>query len=283
MILYLFDADVKEKVALRESAGRHKPDPMMLADMQAMERAVALNLKAFVQAYTETVPQVGAAWAECAGGVAAFTGRGSPLTTVKGSGPEVAEQDLEQVEDFYRGRGAGAVRLEVAPWLSEDSRELLRRRGYKTAGTEDVVALAAPKATAETPVVEMPPEAWPEVMRLGYELSDESPWREMVRAAAGLPGARLLGLRDDAGEWIACAQMVGYGRVIILGCDGTIPAARGRGAQTALIRARLGMVSSGSLVMAEVAPGSGSERNYLRCGFRIAYSRTHCVKQFGGR
>jgi hypothetical protein len=29
------------------------------------------------------------------------------------------------------------------------------------------------------------------------------------------------------------------------------------------------------MAVAEVEPGSTSERNYLRCGFTIAYTRTH--------
>jgi hypothetical protein len=66
------------------SAGFAQPD---LELMPKLERAVARNLQDYVAAYRHLAPQVGAAGIEVAGGVAAFTGIDSPLTTVKGTGP----------------------------------------------------------------------------------------------------------------------------------------------------------------------------------------------------
>jgi hypothetical protein len=71
---------------------------------------------------------------------------------------------------------------------------------------------------------------------------------------------------------------VTFDDVAILGDDETVPGARRRGAQAALIAARVRAVPAGKIVMAEVAPDSGSERNYLCCGFEIAYARTHYVR-----
>ena len=45
-----------------------------------------------------------------------------------------------------------------------------------------------------------------------------------------------------------------------------------------LIRARLDLVRRGVVAVAEVNPGAGSERNYLRSGFQIAYQRRHYTK-----
>ena len=87
----------------------------------------------------------------------------------------------------------------------------------------------------------------------------------------------MYGVRDGV-RWIGCAQAVTYDDVVIFGNDGTDPAERGRGVQTALITGRLEALPAGTLVTAEVAPGSGSERNYLRCGFQIAYERTSYVR-----
>jgi hypothetical protein len=61
----------------------------------------------------------------------------------------------------------------------------------------------------------------------------------------------------------------------------TSSSSRGRGAQRALIEGRLQTVAATAIVAAEVAPGSGSERNYLRCGFRVAYTRSHDVRSLG--
>jgi hypothetical protein len=70
---------------------------------------------------------------------------------------------------------------------------------------------------------------------------------------------------------------VPYNDVVVFGNDATLPTARRHGAQTALIEARLNATPEGVIATAEVAPGSGSERNYLRCGFVVAYTRSHYV------
>ena len=82
--------------------------------------------------------------------------------------------------------------------------------------------------------------------------------------------------------WIACAQVVRTGGdVVVFGNDGTGPGARGRGAQQALIIERLRALPAGTTAVAEVEPGGTSERNYLRCGFTIAYTRTHHARVLG--
>ena len=111
-------------------------------------------------------------------------------------------------------------------------------------------------------------------MRQSSELPDESPSRELLIAAAHLPHSWLYGIRQNDRR-VACGQSVAYDDVVIFGNDGTLPEARRRGWQTALIEERLQALPSGRIVTAEVAPGSGSERNYLRCGFHVAYTRAH--------
>ena len=91
--------------------------------------------------------------------------------------------------------------------------------------------------------------------------------------SALLPGSLRLGVRAG-GRVIACGQAVTDEDAVIFGNYNTIADARRRGAQTALIQARLAMAETSALAIAEVAPGSGSERNYVRCGFEIAYTRS---------
>ena len=119
----------------------------------------------------------------------------------------------------------------------------------------------------------MPRRVWVDVLGRTSEMPDGSPTDALITAAAHLSGAQLCGVREDD-RWIACAQSVAYGDVVIFGNDGTLPEARRQGAQTALIDARLAAAPAEGIAMAEVAPGSGSERNYLRCGFQIAYARS---------
>lgn len=247
-------------------------------EIRAIERAVAANLAAYVTAYRSVAPEIGADAIKIAGGVAAFCGTDSPLTTVKGV-TEIGVDDCERVEAFFRERGANRVIFETAPRVSESSPRILEQRGYRVRGQEHVlvrrqVVHNEPGFKAEP----LPGKEWPEVMRRAFELPDTPAMRALVGAAGELKDAQLLGLRKE-GFWVACAQRVRYDNVVIFGCDGTLPEARGRGAQRALILQRLQEIGSQGVVTAEVAPGSVSERNYLRCGFEIAYARTHYTRE----
>ncbi len=146
-------------------------------------------------------------------------------------------------------------------------------------GHEDVVVTTSgvvpPRLDARPrPIVsDATVQEWPELMRDSYELEYGSATWALTVASARLTGSRLYAVRDGD-WWIACAQSAVYDRFAIFGNDGTRPEARGRGAQRALIEARLAALPAGMVVAAEVEPGSGSERNYLRSGFAIAYTRT---------
>ena len=64
--------------------------------------------------------------------------------------------------------------------------------------------------------------------------------------------------------------------------DSTVPAARAKGVQSAVIQARLAMAAEQGcdLAMASTAPGSISQRNYERLGFQVVYTRVMLVKTF---
>jgi GNAT superfamily N-acetyltransferase len=235
--------------------------------VENVERAFGRNLRDFVEA------SPGGVSVDCAGGVAAYLGAQSPLTTVKGSGPALGDADIDAVEEFFRARGSERAMFELAPWVSAEG---LRRRGYEVAGEEDVVVRRQPFEAPEPglDVVGVTAAEWPALQFRANDAADETPWREIVAMCAALPGAMRFGVRDGA-AWIACAEVMTAGDVAIFGNDATCPSARGRGAQTATILARLRAVAPLGVqwIAAEVAPGSVSERNYLRCGFEIAYRR----------
>jgi GNAT superfamily N-acetyltransferase len=243
--------------------------------MAAVERAVARNLAEYVAAVSVEVPGLGATSVAVGGGVAAFTGAGSPLTTVKGA-HGLAAHDLDAIESFFRDRGHTAATVELAPWPDDGTALLLAARGYQAAEREDVVTAVAPVTALRvpgTPLVEVVGlDAWPDLVRGSYEDEEGSPTWSLVVASARLADIRIVGVRAE-GHWVGGAQSVPYGEVVIFGNDGTHPDHRGRGIQRALIEDRLTTVPAGAIVAAEVAPGSQSERNYLRCGFRLGYTR----------
>jgi N-acetylglutamate synthase-like GNAT family acetyltransferase len=103
----------------------------------------------------------------------------------------------------------------------------------------------------------------------------------IVEACAVLPDAIRFGVIDRTGAWIACAELLPAADVGLFANDATLESARGRGVHTAIIQERLRAVTAGefSLLAAEVAPGSTSERNYFRCGFYLAYTRAHYARR----
>jgi hypothetical protein len=92
-------------------------------------------------------------------------------------------------------------------------------------------------------------------------------------------GRAYLALLD--GEPIGTGSLSVVNDVALLAGASTIPRARRRGAQLALLHARLrDAVEAGCTVAMMCArPGSASQRNAERHGFRIAYTRTKWGKR----
>jgi GNAT superfamily N-acetyltransferase len=69
-------------------------------------------------------------------------------------------------------------------------------------------------------------------------------------------------------------------RIFALGGAGTLLEFRGRGLQTALLRARMAAAAAAGCEYAVVVTqgGSTSQRNCERLGFRVAYSKVTVVK-----
>ena len=78
------------------------------------------------------------------------------------------------------------------------------------------------------------------------------------------------------GAPVATGSFAVHDDVALLAGASTVPSARNRGAQRALLAARLAEAKRRGceLAMMAAAPGSTSQRNAERNGFRVAYSRT---------
>lgn len=106
----------------------------------------------------------------------------------------------------------------------------------------------------------------------GYEV----PEGELEEAAVAMQarwraeGARKLIARID-GEAVAAATLVTFDNIARLANCATRPRARGRGAQTALIGARLRWAADAGcdLAISDARQGSGSLRNLARAGFAV--------------
>ena len=107
------------------------------------------------------------------------------------------------------------------------------------------------------------------------ELPDSTPLRAIAELAVSNRVMTHFLVEQDAAP-IATASLGIHGGVALLAGASTVPAARGRGAQALLLAARLAEASRRGceLAMMVTAPGTASQRNAERRGFRVAYTRT---------
>ena len=252
-----------------------------------LERTEAMAGVEFVEARARAFPEVGATWIEVAGTYAMFDGVGSPVTQTFGLGINrpVSEAGMDQLEEFFKSRGADVFH-EVCPLADKSAFDLLSLRGYKPIEFSNVLyrpisvdlRLRAPlNQDVKIRVIEKHEgELW---ARTSFE-----GWREFEEVAdfvreLGLVTASseaLTFLAELRGDPIATGALTISGDVALLAGASTIPAARRQGAQLALLEERLRYAATQGCTVAMMVtlPGSGSQRNAERHGFRIAYTRT---------
>jgi GNAT superfamily N-acetyltransferase len=127
---------------------------------------------------------------------------------------------------------------------------------------------------------------WARIAREGW--SSESEELANFVEAFGPVVARATGVHCFLAELdgcpIAAATLSLVGDVALLSVASTIPSARRQGAQRALLAARLSLAAErGAMLAMMVAhPGSPSQRNAERQGFRTAYTRMKWSRRTGG-
>jgi len=252
-----------------------------------LERAEAHANTCFVEARAERSPASGAAWVRIGGASAMFDGVGSPITQTFGLGlfEEITSETLTRIEAFFHERGAD-VDHEVSPLAAPSLFPLLGGRGYRP--LEFTSVMFRPLGTVPASRL---PGSGPLTVRLAS--SDEHQawadtsakgWSEFPEAAAFMAdlGALVVSARDLTpffaelgGRPIATAGLSMSGGVALMAGASTIPEGRKKGAQLALLEARLQHAADRGcdLAMMCAQPGSASQRNAERHGFRIAYTR----------
>jgi GNAT superfamily N-acetyltransferase len=162
------------------------------------------------------------------------------------------------------------------PWVLA----ALATGGYKELGAVNV--LARPILPADANVrhseVQIAPDedSWIRACAQGFRQKDniEPTDLEIGFAAARCDGALRLQVCTDEGI-AGTAAFAAYARVGMFFADSTRLQFAGRGVQSSLIRARLAHARriGCDLATAQVTPGSASQRNYLRNGFQVLYTR----------
>ena len=252
-----------------------------------LERAEAHGNVEFVEARKRAFPDRDAAWIEVAGTHAMFDGVGSPITQTFGLGvfePITAEQ-LNEIQEFFRSRGA-EVFHEVCPLADPSVFELIRERDYKPVEFSNVLyrpidrdlrLQGSRKEEIKVRVVGKDEiDVWAETACEGWsELPEVTDFlKELNQVRAHSTGLSFLA--ELNGQPIAAGALTIAGDIALLAGASTVPSARRQGAQNALLEERLRYAATQGCTDAMMAtlPGSGSQRNSERNGFRIAYTRT---------
>lgn len=274
-----------------DAVGRSADFPAVdLALARRLERAEAMANAASVDARRELRPDVGAEWIDVAGVYAMFDGPDSPITQTYGLGifEPCGERELERIEQFFSGRAAPTSH-EVSAFATPTALSLLSERGY--APIEASVVLVRPTSTTATdesgPVtvraigVDEAP-LWCRVAGEGWgsESSELGAFVESFGAVVTRARGVICFLAELHGAPVAAASLNIHNGVALLAGATTIPSARRQGAQRALLQARLAFAAARDIPLAMVVtqPGSSSQRNAERQGFRPVYTRAKWLR-----
>jgi hypothetical protein len=252
-----------------------------------LERAEALSNADFVEARARAFPHSGAQWMEMGGVYAMYDGPGSPVTQTFGLGisQPVTGPRLDEIEEFFRSRGA-EIFHEVCPLADPSAVALLNERGYEPIEFTSVLYRPISKdlrlgrwGNERIQVRLIHPgeqELWAETAARGW--SEMSELEDFFKGLGQVSAKRTAALSFFAlleGEAIATGALSISDGVALLAGASTVPEGRKQGAQLALLEGRLRYAAQQGcdIAMMGALPGSGSQRNAERNGFRIAYTR----------
>ncbi len=265
-----------------------------------IERADCSLLSESVRAVGRLRPEADVMVKPVGGGVATYSGEGSPLNKVAGLGFEgpVAEAQLTEVERLYDDRHT-PVQVELSCLADPSVGATLTSRGYKLVGFENVLGreLSIEGLTSYV----MPPDVaitvsddrdfatWLDTVVEGFATPDgqgvpshESfPKDTLERVMSDMAQAegfvRYLAVRE--GEPAGGGSMRLSGGIAQLCGAATLPEHRRRGVQTALLARRLADAAHAGCDVAVVTtqPGSKSQENVQRRGFELLYTRAILV------
>lgn len=227
------------------------------------------------------------------GGLASFAGIDSPVTQAFGLGLDgpVTKADMAAMEEFYRAHGSPA-NIETCPLADPSLLTLLNERGYRPIEYSNVFVRELSDRDSQ---------AWPDPaseVRVRRPAEDEAESYSLLVATSFFETIEIspeflsifISCFSAAGAFFFMAEVDGvpagggmmsiHRGVASLGGTGTLPAFRNRGVQRALLLARLGAAAESGcdLAMVATSPGSGSQRNVERLGFRVVYTRTKFLR-----
>jgi len=224
-----------------------------------------------------------------AGGTAVFGGRAYPANHIVGIGlyGPVGSAEIDRVEEFYRSRGV-ACEIVVSPLADRSLLEMLAPRGYRITEFNSVLIRPLQDAGPIEPTVgitiervnENTVQIWDRVLAKGFAEFGPLPDNLFAAFAAVPDGLCFLACVDGQPAGGAAGAIMREAGIAALFGSATLPEFRRRGVQTSLINRRLWEAGNAGCEYAVVStmPGSGSQRNMERRGFRLAYTKLVMVR-----
>jgi hypothetical protein len=268
--------------------------------MQFVDKALARRLESceempqvlYARIFRDARPEIGAAEEEICGGHMVFAGLGSPIGRATGAGLDRAftADDLEQIEQFYYERKAPS-QVDLTPFHAPEVFEMFKERGYAIAELNNVLCRKLDPAEEfpdppdgceirRSPIEEA--EATGAIVESAF-FPDGAPeaFRGLITPLYRMENARPF-VAIIGGKPVACGTglIIPEHKVFALCGAGTLNSYRGRGLQTALLRARMKAAVEAGCEYAVVVTQGGtiSQRNAERLGLRVAYSKVTVIK-----
>ena len=277
------------------SAVQQQPSDFVDQDFARRLEMAEMILPDCFEALRRYAPSDPIAAEHIAGGIAFFGGVTYPANQIVGMGfeGEVTSQDLDRVENFFRSRGVAST-VVVSPLARRISSRIARRSGLSHRGIQFRAHQAhqlpyhsgepftLPPGVAIERVTPDTAKPWMPAIAKGFA-QDISVAEEVFGGFAALPDALAFLARIEGKVVGGCGgRIIPQARIAAFFGTATLPEFRRRGVQSALIAQRLHEAALAGCEYAVVSthPGSGSQRNMERRGFRLAYTKVVMMRDW---
>jgi GNAT superfamily N-acetyltransferase len=257
-----------------------------LALARRLEMHEGFGIATSIKTLRRLQPDGGSTTGRVAGAYCIFAGAASPISRTIGLGMSgaVGQGDIEQVEEFYRSRQS-MVQIDLCPLADASLKALLGERVYQPGEfsnvwfrpLEDYAGPIAPASGVSVREAEAADgDAWIRAVSGGFTEREDLNAADLEVATVFFnePETRCF-LSFVDGQPAGGGAMFIHEGVAAFFSGSTLPAARARGAQTALLHARLQAARDAGceLALIKTVPGNASQRNVQRAGFHLAYTK----------
>lgn len=276
-------------VSASAAARRKSTEPVFLTAADARRMEAAEEHGALYHAKNMTTAH--GAWEAYGSGHLVFIARNYPIGRAHALGfaGTVTPEDIRHVEEFYFQRGS-AAQVDVCPYADPSLFASLNERGFQVLEFNTTLArwiLPEERFGARLKKIEIrgirkeEVEEWSRVLARTFFANQWRKWEHLF-----LPWAKpespltLAAVVDGRIVGTASGVVVPEYKLAAFFGAATLPEFRGCGIQSAFMQERLRIARDAGcdLAVTLTMPGTTSQRNAERAGFRVAYTKVVCSK-----